>query len=75
MSKDKEILNKIGGLVQKKIKQNYKSNVEFAYACNIAESTVRRIIQGEQNLTIKLLQKICDGLDMKLSELFKEIGK
>lgn len=75
MSKEKDLLIRIGEIVQKKARQRYKSNLAFADECNIAESTVRRILLGKQNLSIKLLEKVCAGLDLKLSDLFKELGK
>jgi DNA-binding Xre family transcriptional regulator len=66
---------KIGNYLQKRIREKYKSNVEFANVCNVAESTIRRILAGEQNITIKVIEQICDVLEIKISDLFKEIGE
>jgi transcriptional regulator with XRE-family HTH domain len=74
MPMEEDILVKLGKLIQKKTKaKGFKSNVEFGNVCNLAESTIRRILLGKQNVSIKVLEKICDVLDIKLSELFKEL--
>ena len=74
MSKEKDILIKLGNHIGKKAKTKFKSNVEFANVCNVNESTIRRVLNGEQNISIKVLKCICEALDIKLSELLKEIG-
>lgn len=74
MSKEKDILKSIGDYIGKKAKTRFKSNVEFANVCDVSESTIRRILLGEQNLSIKLLKRICEALDVNLSDLLKEIG-
>jgi len=66
---------KIGNYLRKRIREKFKSNVEFANVCNVAESTIRRILSGEQNITIKVIEQICDALEIKVSDLFKEIGE
>jgi transcriptional regulator with XRE-family HTH domain len=75
MSKKNPICVKIGNYVNKKAKEKFKSNVEFANVSNVAESTIRRILAGEQNITIKLIQQICEALEITISELFREIGE
>ena len=74
MSKEKDILVKIGDYIGKKAKAKFKSNVEFANVCDVNESTIRRILRGQQNISIKVLKKICEALDIKMSDLLKEIG-
>ncbi|MDP2384818.1 MAG: helix-turn-helix transcriptional regulator [Bacteroidota bacterium] len=74
MSKEKDILVKIGDYIGRTAKAKYKSNVEFANVCDVNESTIRRILLGEQNISIKVLKRICDALDIKLSDLLKETG-
>jgi DNA-binding Xre family transcriptional regulator len=74
MVKDKDTLVKIGNSVGKKAKSKFKSNVEFANVCDVNESTIRRILQGKQNLTIAVLKRVCEALDMKMSDLLKEVG-
>lgn len=72
MSKDKDILVKIGNLLEKKAKAKFKSNVEFANVCNVDEKTIRRIFLGDQNISIQVLKRICEALNIKLADLFKE---
>jgi len=48
--------------------------VEFANVCDVNESTIRRILQGKQNISIKVLKRICEALDIKMSDLLKEVG-
>lgn len=74
MAKDKDILVKIGDYIGKRAKVKFNSNVEFANVCDVNESTIRRILRGEQNISIKVLKRICDALEIKLSDLLKEIG-
>jgi DNA-binding Xre family transcriptional regulator len=74
MSKEKDILLKLADNIGKKAKMKFKSNVEFANVCDVNESTIRRILQGEQNISIKILKRICDALDIKMSDCLKEIG-
>ena len=75
MSKEKEMLTKLGDYVGRKAKKKFKSNVEFANVCNVNESTIRRILQGEQNISINVLKRICEALEIKMSDLLKEIGQ
>lgn len=74
MPKEKDILKSIGDQIGKKAKTKFKSNVEFANVCDVSESTIRRILLGQQNLSIKVLKRICEVLDIKLSDLLKETG-
>jgi DNA-binding Xre family transcriptional regulator len=75
MPKEKDVLVRLGDYIGKKAKVKFKSNVEFANVCDINESTVRRILQGEQNVSVKVLERICEALEVKISDVFKEIGK
>lgn len=74
MSKDRDILILIGDYVGKKAKVKFKSNVEFANVCDVSEGTIRRILRGNQNISIKVLNRICEALDISMSDLFKDIG-
>ena len=39
--------------------------------CGLTQSTLNNIVSGRNNsVTLSTLQKICDGLDMDLSEFF-----
>lgn len=74
MAKEKDILVRIGDILHKRAIQKYKSNVELANISNVSEGTIRRIFSGKQNVSIKLLKSVCSALDIKLSDLFKELG-
>jgi DNA-binding Xre family transcriptional regulator len=74
MAKDTS-LEKLGTVIRKLAKAKYKSNVAFATACDVQEATIRRVIAGKQNVSFKILGNICEALDIKMSDLLKEIGK
>ena len=74
MSKEKDVLVKLADSINKRAKTKFKSNVEFANVCDVNESTIRRILQGKQNISVKVLKRICEALDVKMSDLLKETG-
>lgn len=74
MPKEKDILIQIADVINKKAKAKFKSNVEFANVCDVNESTIRRVLQGKQNISIKVLKRICDALEIKVSDLLNESG-
>ena len=74
MSKEKDILIKLADGIGKRAKTKFASNVEFANVCDVNESTIRRILQGKQNISVRVLKKICEALDVKMSDLLKETG-
>ena len=71
MSKEQLIL--LGIILKIKAKTKFKSNLEFASACDIDEKSIRRIFNGEQNFSITIFSKICNALNIKMSEILKEI--
>ena len=75
MSKEKDLLVKLGDIIRKKAKAKYSTNVEFASACDIDETSIRRIYLGKQNISIRVLKRICEALEIKLSDLLKEAGQ
>jgi DNA-binding Xre family transcriptional regulator len=74
MSKEKDVLVKLADSIGKRAKVKFKSNVEFANVCDVNESTIRRILQGQQNISVKVLKRICEALEIKMSDLLKETG-
>lgn len=74
MSKKDTILLKLGENLSKKSKLKFKSNVEFADVSNLTETSIRRILQGKQNVSLKTLKNICEALEIKISDLLKELG-
>jgi len=68
-----EQLQKLGNLIKVKAKAKFKTNLEFASFCDIDEKSIRRILKGNQNFSINIFSKICSALDIKMSDLLKEI--
>lgn len=68
-----EFLLKLGKEIENRYKLKFVSKLEFSFACDVDEKTIRRLLQGKQNISIILLKKICDALDIKLSELMLSI--
>ncbi|MDQ6470085.1 helix-turn-helix transcriptional regulator [Flavobacterium sp. LHD-80] len=69
-----EILIKLGDNINARAKAKFKTNLEFASACEIDEASIRRILKGKQNFSIKIFLKICNALDIKMSELLSELN-
>jgi DNA-binding Xre family transcriptional regulator len=68
-----EQLIQLGQLINDRAKAKFSNNLEFASACDIDEKSIRRIIKGNQNFSITIFSKICSALDIKMSDLLKEI--
>jgi transcriptional regulator with XRE-family HTH domain len=68
-----EQLSRLGKLIGERAKSRFKSNLEFASACDIDEKSIRRILNGKQNFSITIFSKICAVLGMKMSELLSEV--
>ncbi len=43
---------------------------DFCVEVGLSKSTLARVEQGTQNLTLKTLQSICDHLDCDIADLF-----
>ena len=67
-----EFLKKIGIVIQKRYVLLYRSKLEFSIASDIDERTIRRILQGHQNLSIVVLSKIAKALDTSISSIILE---
>jgi DNA-binding XRE family transcriptional regulator len=68
-----ELLQKIACELNKRYKERYLTKLDFSYAANVDEKTIRRILQGRQNISIILLKKVCEAVDLSLSDLFQLI--
>ncbi len=68
-----EQLVQLGQLINDRAKAKFSNNLEFASACDIDEKSIRRILKGNQNFSITIFSKICSALDVKMSDLLKEI--
>lgn len=43
---------------------------EFARASQCSETTIRRILRNEQGITINLLLRLCNALEVEVKEIF-----
>jgi transcriptional regulator with XRE-family HTH domain len=55
-----------------KIREDYKSNEEFAYANGIDKSTLSRILNGARDPRVSTLLKIAESLNLTLNDLYLE---
>jgi transcriptional regulator with XRE-family HTH domain len=69
----KEILEKLATEIQSRYEDRYPSKLEFSYSADVDERTIRRILKGNQNISILLLHQICLALDTSIGELFHSI--
>jgi hypothetical protein len=69
----KEILEKLATEIQNRYEDRYPSKLEFSYSADVDERTIRRILKGDQNMSILLLHQICLVLDTSIGELFHGI--
>ncbi|MEY4803892.1 MAG: hypothetical protein RL331_405 [Bacteroidota bacterium] len=67
-----EFLKNIGIVIQKRYVSMYKSKLEFSIASDIDERTIRRVLQGHQNMSIVILSKIAKALDTSISSIILE---
>jgi len=72
-SMSKEILEKLATEIQIRFEDRYPSKLEFSYSADVDERTIRRILKGDQNISILLLHQICLALDTSIGELFHGI--
>lgn len=68
-------LLKLGQEIEKRYKDKFNSKLEFSYACDVDERTIRRLFIGKQNVSILILKKICDALEIKISDVLISIEK
>ena len=71
----KDYLVKLGNSIRKRSQSHFKTNVDFAFACDVDEKTIRRIFRGEQNVSLSIFKKISKALNIKMSDLLSEIGE
>lgn len=51
--------------------EHFKSKRDFALNAGIDEKTLRLILQGNYNMSLKILKRICDCLEISPSEVLK----
>jgi transcriptional regulator with XRE-family HTH domain len=68
-----DLLKHIGEKIRTQILRNGYPSIElYAHENDIPKSTLSEIITGKNDPRLSTLAKICAGLDMSLSELFRD---
>lgn len=67
---EKEVVNKIYKLFLEKFNGN---NSRFAKASDCSETTVRRVFRNKQRMTLNLLLRFCNALEIDIIDVFDEI--
>lgn len=62
-----------GKLIKEYRKEKNIKLIEFAKKINMAQSSLSRIENGTQELSISVLTNICEGLDISVSEFFLKL--
>jgi len=47
-----DVLRKLGKVIKDKANVKYKTKIDFAFECDVDERTIRRILKGEQNISV-----------------------
>lgn len=68
---ESEIVERIYKLYMKKFDGNKSA---FARASQCKETTIRRIFKNEQGITLNLLLRIANALDVPVTEILKDIS-
>lgn len=66
-----EVVKRIETLFIKKYQGNKSA---FARECGCDEKTIRKIMNGEQFISVNLAFRICKALDLTMSELFEGLA-
>ncbi len=64
-----KFLQTLGKKIDEESIKKYKTQSDFAAACDVDTRTIRRIIKAEQNPTIIVLRGIAIALDIELKDL------
>jgi len=69
---ENQLLIDLGFKIKKlRLKKNMTQN-ELSIECNFEKASMSRIESGQTNPTVKTLYKICNALDIHISDLFKD---
>lgn len=68
-----ELLEKISTEIKRLRKQKELSQESLAFKIDIDRKYASLIEKRNTNLIVNYLKKVCDGLDIKLSDFFKNI--
>jgi DNA-binding Xre family transcriptional regulator len=68
---EKVVVNKIYKIFLEKFNGN---NSRFAQASECSETTVRRVFRNKQRMTLNLLLRFCNALEIDIKDLFDDIN-
>ncbi|MBQ9266207.1 MAG: helix-turn-helix transcriptional regulator [Bacilli bacterium] len=69
-----DINYEFGKRIQYLRKKKGRSQEDFAFECGINKNYLSDVERGRRNPTLKILEKIANGLGITLEELFKGLG-
>ncbi|MHA6531717.1 helix-turn-helix domain-containing protein [Paenibacillus sp. BAC0078] len=69
-----ELVKRIGERIRKLRKEMKLSQEQLAERSGLHTNYVGQVERGEKNLTLETLEKVVEGLDISLEELFRYIG-
>lgn len=70
---EKELLIRFAKCVLDEYPKYYRSKFDLSIAANVDEKTIRRILNAEQNFSIKIFLAVCFAIKVKPSDFFKEV--
>jgi DNA-binding Xre family transcriptional regulator len=70
-----EFTEKVCKYIYQEFRPKFKSNNDFALHCGVSEKMIRLIQQGKYNLSLEKFKQICDAMEVKMSEVLKDISE
>ena len=72
---EEELARRFGELVRRMRQDRGYSQEDFAFRVGLHQTYVSSVERGERNVTIGTADRIADGLDVTLAELFAELER
>jgi len=71
---EQEVLNSLAKYLNDVYPSFFSSKLDFAVAVNVDEKTIRRILKGEQNISLKILCNISAAINKTPSDVLRAIN-
>ena len=71
MVNETDVLNEIGKIIVRRRKELHITQEELAYSANVDRTYIGYIENGKQNISISILCKIANVLDLDMKDFFK----
>jgi len=68
-----DVLTQLGKRVAYLRKERHFSQLALALQCGLKKSYLSDLERGQRNPTIKVLNRLCEGLNVTLEELFRGV--